>query len=272
MFGELWYWQDGSKNALLTQGLGTLWTEHSERMTMRTWAQAARIPEDVRKQMGRWQPSADEGYERGARLNVLRAQKVIAEFIKNNKCKADPFDEESVLALVELKMQAEGYERKDIKDQLETLACFERAAEFALEVEMPEWTTTGPVKFRDAWDDKPASVTYLDDGCDDTEEELAASESGQPAQAQNFLGKYIVSIVGRSKTRALHRAGECYREPGVHYNHYEVLGDEPPSTDAYHKACKSCFPKGEHERVGAPEEESSGEVSSSDSTDTSGED
>lgn len=31
------------------------------------------------------------------------------------------------------------------------------------------------------------------------------------------LGDYVVSIIGRAKTKTLHRYGECYRQPGVHY-------------------------------------------------------
>ena len=63
---------------VLAEGVGLVWTEHSERATMRTWAEAAGIPEPVRKQMGRWVPTAYQAYERTGRLNVLKAQKEIA--------------------------------------------------------------------------------------------------------------------------------------------------------------------------------------------------
>ena len=35
---------------------------------MRTWAEAAGVPEAVRKQLGRWTPSVDLSYERTTRV------------------------------------------------------------------------------------------------------------------------------------------------------------------------------------------------------------
>ena len=45
-----------------------------------------------------------------------------------------------------------------------------------------------------------------------------------------------MSIVGRSAMRTLHRVGECHRIPGLHYGSYEVLGQEPPSAEKFHKS------------------------------------
>ena len=64
LFGELWRMDGGTMTSLLFNGVGTLWTEHSERATLRSWAAAARIPPDIRRQMRRWRPATDEGYER----------------------------------------------------------------------------------------------------------------------------------------------------------------------------------------------------------------
>lgn len=115
-------------------------------------------------------------------------------------------------------------------------------------------------------------VQELSDDEGDVDEDLVDLGGAGEVQARNLKGLYVVSIVGRSGLRTLHRAGECYREPGVHYSNFEVLGDSAPGTEAYHKACKVCFPKGEHECIGSPEDDSSGDVSSSDSTDSSEED
>lgn len=93
-------------------------------------------------------------------------------------------------------------------------------------------------------------------------------EAGDVAPIETIAGMYIVSIVGRSKTKILHRIGECYRQPGLYYASFEVLGEEIPSTSAYHKACKQCFRKGIAEASNALEEETSGEVSSSEMTST----
>lgn len=70
LFNEITVGTGERKRAVLKPGLGTWWTEHSERATIRTW-------DDARK-IGRWRPSADEGYKRNVRTNVLRCQKVLA--------------------------------------------------------------------------------------------------------------------------------------------------------------------------------------------------
>lgn len=54
-------------------------------------------------------------------------------------------------------------------------------------------------------------------------------------------GTYVVSITGRSKKRALHKVGECFRVPGQRYSNYEALGYEPPDPATFHHACKACF-------------------------------
>ena len=89
-------------------------------------------------------------------------------------------------------------------------------------------------------------------------------EKGELAEADQVRGMYIVSIVGRSATRTLHRVGECYRQPGVHYGKYELLGGEIPKPDMYHQACRECFPKGKDEFAQASDESGLEDVSSSD--------
>ena len=40
--------------------VGSFWSEHSERVTMASWAGALKIPQEVIKRWGRWAPSVDE--------------------------------------------------------------------------------------------------------------------------------------------------------------------------------------------------------------------
>ena len=58
--------------------------------------------------------------------------------------------------------------------------------------------------------------------------------------------------------------GECHRLPGVHFQNFEVVGDEPPDASSYHHACMHCFPR--KAALDEPDEEvsSSGDASSSD--------
>jgi hypothetical protein len=90
---------------LLDEGVCTLWSEHSETVTIRTWAEGSGVPEHVRKQIGRWTPTVDQAYERNARSNMLRAQATIACFIKKNLGARDHFDEALVIAAVSERME-----------------------------------------------------------------------------------------------------------------------------------------------------------------------
>ena len=57
------------------------------------------------------------------------------------------------------------------------------------------------------------------------------------------LGAYVLSIVGRSRSRTLRVIGGCYRIPGVHYREYVVIGGDRPELDPRQgeKPCPTCF-------------------------------
>lgn len=67
-----------------------------------------------------------------------------------------------------MRLESEGYKSEQVADQLATLACFGRPATFALESELPKWSDTGPVQFRDAWEEAPADVAILSEDDDGT--------------------------------------------------------------------------------------------------------
>ena len=267
LFNEMTVGQVEKKKKLLQPGLGVLWTEHSERVTVRTWAQAARIPEDVRKMLGRWQPSADEGYERNARINVVRCQAVLALFVKENLGNADPFDETTVVQLVEQRMRGMGHDQDDCEEQMVQLMSFMPGTGAAKQCRKPKWTTTGPVVLVEEPDDA-VEVKAEDEAAEawvvSGEEEQAGAP--EPTPVEKIAGMYVVSVVGRSKTRTLHRIGECHRQPGLHYASFEILGEDVPKSSAYHKACRQCFRSGIAEASNTLEDDSSGEVSSSEMT------
>ena len=259
LFGELWSMEGGARTSLLFNGVGTLWTEHSERATLRSWSAAARIPADIRRQMGRWRPAADEGYERVVRANILRAQKIIAAFLRDNKGRGDPLDEAAVLEAVSVRMGVVGFPDEAMEVQAQLLERF-HPEELAVEPAWkPKWTATGPVVLIEPEEgddivdrqDEPGDVAF------GSEDEVIETQEGTVVQAGAVAGEYVISIVGRSGTRTLHRVGECHRQPGVHYAQFELAGDEPPEAGRYHRACKNCF--GKSAAVASGEEEAAGD-------------
>lgn len=141
LFNEIRLGREEGAKPLLYPGLGVLWTERSERVTVRTWAQAARIPEDARKMIGRWRPSADEADEQNVKVNVLRSQKVLATFVKENMANSDPFDETTVVQLVEQRMQGMGCGQEECDEQMMRLMTFMPCHDAAKPCLRLKWTT-----------------------------------------------------------------------------------------------------------------------------------
>lgn len=104
LFSELYVKIAGDSMRMMEAGVGTVWTEHSERVTLRTWAATAGVPDRVMKLLGRWSPSVDQGYERQNRRDILKAQEFVAEFIKNASGEEDRLDEALVLQAVAERM------------------------------------------------------------------------------------------------------------------------------------------------------------------------
>lgn len=114
----------GETERLLFEPVGPLWTEHSEKATIRTWAEAAQVPEEIRKKMGRWTPSVGQAYERTERVNVLRAQARIAAFVKEHIGRHDVFDEAMIFAVMTERMDRLGFPTEAVQDHVSRLATF----------------------------------------------------------------------------------------------------------------------------------------------------
>eukprot|EP00438_Fugacium_kawagutii_P025747 Skav221043 [mRNA] locus=scaffold1448:250657:252750:+ [translate_table: standard] len=261
VLGMLWYEVDGRRASLMFGGAGIAWTEHSERATLRTWSQSSRIPEDIRKQLGRWQATADEGYERGAKINILRSQQVMAEFVKSNRGREGPFGEEDVISYIVELMEGQGHPEPSVLEQAEQLRYFAGPLDWKDTVIRFKWSTTGPL---DAVTVDPGDEA---EAMDDEPEDDWNLEGKQAADdTRRLRGCYVCSIVGRSRTKTLHKVGECHRLPGIHYKDFEVLGEEAPCTSKYNKVCSACFPDAASKAELDLASSSDSDLSSSDST------
>ena len=239
------------RGRLLLPGLPAFWTEHSERVTLRSWASAASVKGVALKRLGRWKYSVDEGYDRTERADVEKAQVKIARFIKASKGKADPMDEEALLSKVRARLVEQGVEPSVVSEQLSLLRFF------GSRMAMP---ATPEVDSQESASEKSSDGSGSDVAA-------PAEEVSEPVPQESMCGKFFISVVGRSRRRTLHRTGECYRKPGIHYREYRDLGDTWPAKSDYHRACRACFPKQREGCLGEEETSStsSSEVSSSDS-------
>eukprot|EP00438_Fugacium_kawagutii_P007790 Skav218549 [mRNA] locus=scaffold3191:294069:296166:+ [translate_table: standard] len=248
----------GSNDNMFEPGAGAAWTEHSERVTLRTWAGAVGVPEDICKRLGRWTPTVDQAYDRSIRMQVHRAQEFIADFLQKNEGREDPFDEEVVLKKVGEKLEALGNKARVREGQKDRLRYFSRRGRPAKRL---RWDGTVPLGARDPKEDR-FSPEFASESEDDAK--LPEDEVGEN---KTRMGHYVVSVVGKSKSLTLHRVGECFRQPGIHYREFVCYGDDLPGADKYHKACKACFPngKGGGPLPGEASSSSGGELASSSS-------
>eukprot|EP00913_Durusdinium_trenchii_P033478 g31343.t1 len=82
------------------------WSEHSERVTIMSWALIAEVPRETRRRWGRWSPGVDEEYAVTSKRVVMQAQARVAEKIKAQYCITDYTDDKSVLNNFALWLQA----------------------------------------------------------------------------------------------------------------------------------------------------------------------
>ena len=216
---------DGSP--LMLQELGVLWSEHSERATLRSWATSCKIREVVIKQMGRWQPSASEAYVRSVRAGVEKAQAHIAKQIRQSLRGGDFLDETSIMVKVSELLISLGCKEERVDEQIDALRSFA-----ALGPASPSW---GPGC------SNGSSASSTDASGSDVEDAQPASVLPSGA---SHMGMYFVNRLVSCKHITLHKGGECHRVPGVHCNNVEFLGNEMPKADLYTRVCKDCFPNG----------------------------
>lgn len=67
---------------------------------------------------------AAESYEQNVEVNVLRCQKVLATFVKENVENSDPFDETTVVQLVKQRVQGMGCAQEQCDEQMMRLVTF----------------------------------------------------------------------------------------------------------------------------------------------------
>eukprot|EP00434_Breviolum_minutum_P036054 symbB.v1.2.031930.t2/scaffold3763.1/size50786/1 len=236
LFSELMVKRRGDFERLLEAGVGTVWTEHTERVTLRTWAASAGVPDRVMKLLGRWSPSVDQGYERQNRKDVLKAQEFVASFVKRVIGGDDPFDEALVMQAVAERMDYLGYNEEEIAEQVDKLRTFRRSSlaetrKRPLEVMAKEWEEPEDDEKNDS--DRREGEAPVE-GHDPMDEE-EVSDVEDAASVKVPLGHYVISVVGRSRRKMLHRVGECFRRPREHYAVFERVGSEPPEP-ARHQA------------------------------------
>ena len=242
---------DQLRNLIVIPDASGFWSEHSERVTMTSWAAALGVDPESRRRWGRWKPSTDEEYAKTSFTMVLAAQKLVAEKLRWSVGKADTVEDESVLHSLGKWLEGRGFTETEIDEQLKRLRHVKRDR---------RWRRGETLQLLDGSDEEEAGgmdtspVASLDEVGLASPLALEDAEEAKPAVSEGLVdlevgtlpispGTFVLSVVGRSKRRTLHCVGSCYRRPGIHYKDFLVIGDNRPQLEAGERLCTSCFGK-----------------------------
>jgi hypothetical protein len=238
----------GNAQSLFDVGVANYFTEHSERATIATWCQACRLPADVRKRITHHEPSCDENYIRCNRMLIEDGQRRMAALIRHGKRGFDFVDEMQMLQGLREYMMEGGCEINRINAQLDRLMYFNGQvrglggeADRPAKVEASSSSTSGSSAH--SWhmvEEEVATEKVDHQPLTPVTEEILMRHDTQDGRHAG-LGEWVISVTGTRATRRLHRVGECYRIPGIHYSQFEILGGQEPEENCYDAKCKICF-------------------------------
>ena len=219
---------------IIDDEVGSFWSEHSERVTMASWASALHIKQEIIKRWGRWNPSVDEEYVKTTKKLVMEAQGQIADQIKLQGLRNDILGEEEVFRGLEERLRDRGVKEDKISQQMRRLRFHQKAHRESM---------VGAVEAGTARRGVQAEAPPTSPGETEVSElDLEELEASMPDEMVEIgLGTFVMSVVGRSKRRTLHRVGSCYRRPGRDYKDYVVIGDQRPELKLGERLCGSCF-------------------------------
>lgn len=263
--------EDGLWNQLLITVPETsgFWSEHSERITVISWAAALEVDPDARKRWGRWKPTTDEEYAKTSQTMVMAAQKKVASQIRDGMTSPNLVEDAEILLELGRWLEERGIVEHQIDEQLKRLRLrpgrrWRRGVDRLSDSDFELVEAMGEVGAQDGHvvddlDSRPPTTPLIGEG-DATEDEKSLGEVGasSPAAAAEEVlelarqlmdddgeepsvskGTFVLSVVGRSKRRTLHQIGACYRKPGVHYKEYLVIGDARPVLEKGERLCIS---------------------------------
>ena len=107
--------------SLMDPMVTAFWSEHTERVTMITWAASLGVDKEVRQRWGRWRASVDEEYAKTTGVMVREAQKAICEGIRSHHGFQDVMNDLEVLMELKDWMVEKGCDSSAIEEQLTSL-------------------------------------------------------------------------------------------------------------------------------------------------------
>ena len=228
--------------ALFLADLPLLWSEHSERFCLPSWAALRGVPKDQRDYLGRWGPDGSEVYNQTQLATVRTIQRETAAYLREHVGCWDCAGEADLFRALRERAEGRNVDSGALDAQIVALCL---------------WTGISPQP--PASIAAPAAPLLADrEGEDD-------SEAEPPAVAP---GTWVVSVSRRTRFRRLHEVGRCWRVPGKDYAIFTILPANP-AAEEYDAVCKDCWSTGRPVSVAATVEDDAEEVESDDESSSS---
>ena len=204
------------------------------------------VAPEVRRMVGRWSASQEEGYFRHVEAAVKEAQKAVRGMLSRGPEGQLKVFEDQILASLSKFLLDRGRPLEEVKRQLDRLAlpAVGRSQE-EQESEVNSLCSIGILSAREG-SDAPSPTVVVGSEAEMDEELTESDREGEPGEVKR--GDYVFSVLGRSKRRTLHRIGDCWRTPGTHYRDYLWVGGDRPALGPLDKECKGKrrpFPRSE---------------------------
>ncbi len=209
---------------------------HSWRCFLTSMAGSMSAPPELLKWLAAWKPRAEEAYIRTSRERTMVLQSTVARLIRFHLGGQDVAGEHGLLDKLWQHMVDRGCASEEVERVVEALRVFPGKV-----LTTPLWTaiaepTSGGSSSSAAGFPEPQArkreLRRCEDGDDSSEE---------PLSREAPIEGYVISISRAKGRRCLHRVGQCYRKPGVHYMTYEAVGPNLPSPTCYGDYCRDCW-------------------------------
>ena len=260
----------GPGNITMHPDTTSFWSLHSMRHGMPAAATALGSEPEHVDMLGGWHAQGGRLYADQKRLVTERLQCAVAEAARKQAGK-DSFDDDATIEKLKAFLAKQGWDEGDAEAQCHLVSssvgvlpslecascrCSLRDAQVVLCKSCCQAGCTNCVL------ERLCLKCLGDEG-----KETVAQEDTPEASQEDAAKGYVICITNKTSTRRLHRAGACWRVPGIHYRKYEILGEEMPPPSEYNAICSDCWrsPKGASAAAAGEAVSSSGSSSSSQS-------
>ncbi len=209
---------------------------HSWRSFLTSMAGSMSAPPELLRWLAAWRPKADEAYVRTSRERTVVLQATVARLIRLHIGGQDVAGEHGLLDKLWQHMTDRGCTSEEVERVVGALRAFPGEI-----VTTPLWAAIAepPSGGSSSAAAVPQESPSRKRGGDVRYDQEVSSEEHLPEAAP--IKGYVISVSRVKGRRCLHRVGQCYRKPGVHYATFEAYGANLPPPTSYGDYCRDCW-------------------------------